>query len=584
MSGDGGRPPVDFHADHERWYEVQAYQARHGISIYGRDVTALRHAEADLRRLAQEIDRQRAASERTQTQQATQLQAREALINTFYQHSSECHAVLVETGDGRFRYEEINPATLRLYRKTRAEVIGRTIEEVLGAEIAPTLNTHLSTCLRLDAPRHYERAQGERVVEAVATPVPYEHNVGRRLVVSARDVTERRRLEQELRQSQKMEAVGQLTGGVAHDFNNLLAAMTGSLEILKIRLAQGRTDDLGRYVSAAQEAARRSAALTQRLLAFARRQSLDSKPTDVNRLIAGLEELIRRTVGPEIEVECVGAASLWNAQVDSNQLESALLNLAINARDAMPDGGKLTIETGNRTLDERAARERDLPPGEYLSLSVSDTGTGMAAEVVARAFDPFFTTKPLGQGTGLGLSMVYGFARQSGGQVRIASELRRGTRVCIYLPRHLGTVEANDAPAELATIPRAEHGETLLLVDDEPTQRMLMTEMLRELGYAAVEAADGVAALKVLQSMQRIDLLVTDVGLPGGINGRQLAEAARRQRPALKVLFISGYADNAAASPGQAERDSHMLYKPFAMDTLARRIGELLARRSLVAG
>lgn len=383
--------------------------------------------------------------------------------------------------------------------------------------------------------------------------------------------------EEALRQSQKMEAVGQLTGGLAHDFNNLLTGITGSLELLTTRLAQGRFNDVERYTSAAQGAARRAAALTHRLLAFSRRQTLDPKPTNVNSLIAGMEDLVRRTVGPQIDVEVVGAVGLWATLVDSNQLENALLNLCINARDAMPDGGRLTIETANRWLDARAAAERDLTPGQYISLCVSDTGEGMAPDVIAKAFDPFFTTKPIGMGTGLGLSMVYGFTRQSGGQVRIYSEIGDGTMVCLYLPRHLGEIERPDVMPDLAEAPRAERGETVLVVDDEPTVRMLVAEVLEELGYSAIEAGDGAAGLKVLNSDARVDLLVTDVGLPGGMNGRQMADAARATRPQLKVLFITGYAENAVIGNGQLEPGMHVMTKPFAMEVLASRIKELIA-------
>ena len=375
-----------------------------------------------------------------------------------------------------------------------------------------------------------------------------------------------------LRQSQKMEAVGQLTGGLAHDFNNLLAGISGSLELLQARVAQGRIGDLDRYLVAAQGASKRAAALTHRLLAFTRRQTLDPRPTDVNRLVAGMEDLIRRTVGPQVAVEIVGAGGLWATLVDPNQLENALLNLCINARDAMPDGGRLTIETGNKWLDERTARSRDLAPGQYVSLCVSDTGTGMTQEVVRRAFDPFFTTKPIGMGTGLGLSMIYGFVQQSGGQARIYSEVGEGTMVCLYLPRHQGEAASEEADAELAGAPRAGQGETVLVVDDEPTVRMLVSEVLEDLGYTAIEAADGPAGLKVLRSDARIDLLVTDVGLPGGMNGRQVADAGRALRPELKVLFITGYAENAVLSHGHLDPGMHVLTKPFVMEALASRI------------
>ncbi|MFC7556357.1 ATP-binding protein [Pseudoroseomonas wenyumeiae] len=319
--------------------------------------------------------------------------------------------------------------------------------------------------------------------------------------------------------------------------------------------------------------------MTHRLLAFSRRQTLDPRPTDINRLVRGMEELVRRTVGPAIEVEpLVAASGLWPTLVDPGQLENALLNLCINARDAMPEGGKITIETGNRWLDERAARERDLPPGQYVSLCVSDTGTGMPADVIEKAFDPFFTTKPIGQGTGLGLSMIHGFVRQSGGQARIYSELGKGTMVCLYLPRHLGEGEVVEPVPHLDEAPRAEQGETVLVVDDEPSVRMLISEVLEDLGYEAIEAPDGPAALKVLQSTRRIDLLVTDVGLPGGMNGRQVADAARVARPDMKVLFITGYAENAVLSHGHLDPGMHVLTKPFALEALGSRIRQLISK------
>ncbi len=383
-------------------------------------------------------------------------------------------------------------------------------------------------------------------------------------------------VEEALRQSQKMEAVGQLTGGLAHDFNNLLTGVTGSLELLQTRIKQGRIKDVDRYVYAAQGAAKRAAALTHRLLAFSRRQTLDPKVTDVNRLVGEMEELIRRTVGPSIQIEVVGAGGLWPTLIDPNQLENALLNLCINARDAMPDGGRITIETANKWLDAKAAVERDLPPGQYIALSVTDSGTGMPPSVIAKAFDPFFTTKPIGQGTGLGLSMIYGFTKQSGGQVQIYSELGQGTMVCLYLPRYIGREEHAELAPEIADAPRGQQGETVLIVDDEPTVRMLVTDVLQDLGYTAIEAADGAAGLRVLQSDARVDLLVTDVGLPGGMNGRQVADAARVARPDLKVLFITGYAENAVVSHGHLDAGMHILTKPFGIEALATRIKEMI--------
>ncbi len=383
--------------------------------------------------------------------------------------------------------------------------------------------------------------------------------------------------EERLRQSQKMEAVGQLTGGLAHDFNNLLAGISGSLELMNVRIGQGRLADVEKYMAAAQGAARRAASLTHRLLAFSRRQTLDPKPTDVNALAAGMLDLVRRTVGPSIALEFVDHPDLWPALVDPSQLENALLNLCINARDAMPGGGRITIETNHRQIEGEQARMRDLPDGSYLVLSVSDDGSGMPPEVIARAFEPFFTTKPTGQGTGLGLSMIYGFAKQSGGQVRIHSVVGEGTTISIYLPRYIGHAESKEAMPETGITPVAETGETVLVVDDEPTVRMLVTDVLHDLGYTVIEAADGIGGLKVLQSDARIDLLITDVGLPGGMNGRQMADAARVSRPALKVLFITGFAENALVKDGQFEPGMAVFTKPFTMDALATRVRELIA-------
>jgi CheY-like chemotaxis protein len=378
-----------------------------------------------------------------------------------------------------------------------------------------------------------------------------------------------------LRQSQKMEAVGQLTGGLAHDFNNLLTGISGSLELLEMRLAQGRFSEINRYVQTAQAAARRAAALTHRLLAFSRRQTLDPRPVDMNRLVADMDDLIGRTMGPSIKVTVGKAPDLWLVLADPNQLENALLNLCINARDAMPRGGNLIIETGNLMLEESEAGPLELGAGAYVCLSVKDSGNGMTADVVARAFDPFFTTKPIGEGTGLGLSMVYGFVRQSGGQARIQSEPERGTTVSLYLPRYSGVAEVFEAPGQKAA-PQRGDGETVLVVDDEPSVRMLVKEVLGELGYTAVEAEDGALGLKILQSGRRIDLLVTDVGLPGGMNGRQLADAALVARPGLKILFITGYAESAVVGGDHFRPGMHLVTKPFTLETLGRRIREII--------
>ncbi|WP_115559405.1 ATP-binding protein [Xanthomonas dyei] len=383
--------------------------------------------------------------------------------------------------------------------------------------------------------------------------------------------------EEALRQSQKMEAVGQLTGGLAHDFNNLLAGISGALELMTLRMEQQRFPELPRYLGIAQSATTRASALTHRLLAFARRQTLLPKPTNVSQLIVDILELVQRTVGPGIHVEYTPNAALWPALVDASQLENALLNLCINARDAMPNGGCLRIETGNHWIDHDLARQLGMRQGPYLWLCVGDTGTGMPPDVVARAFDPFFTTKPLGEGTGLGLSMIYGFAKQSGGQVRIQSEVGKGSSVCLYLPRHLGDAAQPDANAPPLQLTPTDAGETVLIVDDEPSIRLLLGEVLQELGYTVIEAGDSVAGLGLLQSDARIDLLISDVGLPGGMNGRQMADAGRAHRAGLKVLFITGFAENALLDDRHLEAGMAVLTKPFSVSVLTARVKELIS-------
>lgn len=392
------------------------------------------------------------------------------------------------------------------------------------------------------------------------------------------EMTKQRLLEQQLRQSQKMEAVGQLTGGLAHDFNNMLAGISGNLDLLRIRLSQGRVEDLGRYIDSALRSSKRAAALTHRLLAFSRRQPLAPTPTDVNRLVAGMEELISRTAGPLIVTSVESAVDVWPTLVDSNQLESALLNLCINARDAMPEGGSIRISTANVVLDEAAACRLELIGGEYVSLSVEDTGHGMTADVMAHAFEPFFTTKPMGQGTGLGLSMIYGFAQQSGGQVHIASQVSHGTTMSIYLPRHLPQEDVALDAADPAVALMTSRGGTVMVVDDDAVLRAVMVEVMTDLGYKTFEAADGAAALVILQNeTNHIDLLLTDVGLPGGINGRQAADAARILRPDLKILFVTGYAESFGVGADVLDPGMFMLTKPFAVTDLVAVVTHLMA-------
>jgi signal transduction histidine kinase/CheY-like chemotaxis protein len=388
---------------------------------------------------------------------------------------------------------------------------------------------------------------------------------------TGRNITAQRQTEEALRQSQKMEAVGQLTGGIAHDFNNLLAGIIGSLELLDTRLKQGKLDAIPRYADAALGAAKRAAALTQRLLAFSRRQTLSPKPVDANHLIEDMQELVARTIGPGVELKVEGHEGLWLTLIDPHQLENALLNLCINARDAMPNGGQLVLDTGNKTLLGTEATEQDLPPGKYITVCVTDTGVGMAPGVVARAFEPFFTTKPLGSGTGLGLSMAYGFVRQTGGQIRIDSVQGKGTTVCIYLPVYEGDLKEERGHSTGTDAINGE-GQTVLVVDDEPTVRMMVCDVLTGAGYNVVEAVDGPSAMKIINSDSRIDLVITDVGLPGGMNGRQVADAARVKRPELNIIFITGYAEQSVVTGSNLEPGMKVLTKPFSLTVLQEQV------------
>ena len=400
----------------------------------------------------------------------------------------------------------------------------------------------------------------------------------------ARDVTEQRAqaedllgIQENLRQSQKMEAVGQLTSGIAHDFNNMLTGVIGGLDMIERRLADGRHEDVARFLAIARQSGERAATLTKRLLAFSRLQSLELKVLDVNQLALGMEDMLRRTLGGNVELKLTLKPDVWPVEADTSQLESALLNLTINARDAMPKGGVLTIETSNVSTEDFARRHPDLKPGEYVRICVADQGTGMSQKTLDHAFEPFFTTKTIGQGTGLGLSMIYGFAKQSHGHVALVSKIGEGTTVKLWLPRFMGAMDEVQAPVFVGP-QRAPENATVLLVEDEPTVRDLIAEILIELGCVCVEASSGDAALPILRSKQRIDLLVTDVGLPG-INGRQLAEMARTLRPELHVLFVTGYAEGAADRGEFLGEGMEMIAKPFAVGALAEKISIMLGAR-----
>lgn len=397
-----------------------------------------------------------------------------------------------------------------------------------------------------------------------------------------RDITRRVRDQQALEetrirlaQAQRMEAVGQLTTGIAHDFNNLLTSIIGNLDLISRRPRD--QESITQRLAAVARAADRAASLTARLLAFARRQTLAPQPMDINRLITDMSELLRRTLGENVHVEAILAGGLWRAFVDPVQLENSILNLAINARDAMPDGGKLTVESANTYLDEEYATSRsEVTAGQYVLIAVTDSGTGMTPKVIERAFEPFFTTKAEGIGTGLGLSQVYGFVKQSGGHVALYSEVGQGTTIKMYFPRYSGMDEPQPRRArpDVTTLAR---GETVLLVEDDTGVRDFAADALRLLGYQVIEAPDAVTALSVVETHPNIDVLLTDVGLPD-INGRQLADQILRQRPAAKVLFMTGYARNAIVHQGVLDPDVDLLAKPFTIDSLGRKMRQVIDR------
>ncbi|MEH3022571.1 MAG: ATP-binding protein [Pseudomonas oryzihabitans] len=558
-----------------RYLEVTAFRiepaSRRQVAVLFQDITPRKRAEAALRQLNETLE------ERVQAALAA---------NRILASVVDGAAALIQVLDFNFRWLAINGTGAAVFER----LVG--VRPRIGDSFLEALHGHPELGERV-LPLWRRAFAGEEFSEIVsvpegATPRHYELQFsvlrdtdGRALGAYqfAYDVTTRLEeqqriqvMEEALRHSQKMEAVGQLTGGIAHDFNNLLTGVLGSLEMLELRLRQGRLEDLDRYTGTARSAAQRAAALTHRLLAFSRRQTLDPQPVDLEQLVVGLEDLIQRSIGPQIQLVREAGPGLWLTHVDASQLENALLNLCLNARDAMPEGGRIRIVLGNERLSEGGT----LPPGDYVRLSVGDTGSGMSEDIRARVFDPFFTTKPLGQGTGLGLSMVHGFVLQSGGSIWIESAPGAGTWVHLCLPRHYPTPVA-PLPVYPEQQPRLPgHGETLLVVDDEPTIRALVTEAMTAQGYRVLEAAEAASALGLIQSGATVDLLVTDVGLPGALNGRQLADAVRSLRPELPVLFITGYAESHAIGDGDLEAGMRVLIKPFTLDTLERRVQLML--------
>jgi PAS domain S-box-containing protein len=481
-----------------------------------------------------------------------------------------------------------NPGAQRIKGYSREEIIGEhfsrfyTDEDRANGVPGKALETARTTG-KFEAEGWRMRKDGTRFwASVVINAIRDAHGDIIGFAKVTRDLTERRAAEERLHQSQKMEGIGQLTGGVAHDFNNLLTIIIGNLETLQRNLRDDGLDKsrLERAADNAMRGARRAEALTQRLLAFSRQQPLEPKSVDVGRLVSGMSDFLRRTLGEQIAVETVLVGGLWRAFADPNQLEVAIVNLAVNARDAMPNGGKLTIETANIHLDEiYAAAQAEVLPGQYVLVAVTDSGIGMTPEVQAKAFDPFFTTKDIGQGTGLGLSQVYGFVKQSRGHVKIYSEVGEGTTVKIYLPRHHSEADEQD-PAPMRSIARGTRTETVLVVEDDPDVRAYSTESLRELGYNVLEAPHARAALEILDATPGIVVIFTDVGLPGGMNGRQLAEEARKRHPTMKVLFTTGYARNAIVHDGRLDPGVELLTKPFTQAALAAKLRDIIDARS----
>ncbi len=564
---------------YERFSKVQLVNEQQVGRVWSfRDVTAHVQAQEQLRTLNQRLGRR--VEERTDALRKSERQ--------FLQLVLGIEDVAIYMIDPTGHISTWNPGAERIKGYTSEEVVGKhfsifyTQEDrdkgmpELALETAARKGKYEAEAWRVrkDGSRFWANA----LVDAIRDPS------GQLLGFAkiTRDMTEWRAMQEQLHQAQKMEAIGQLTGGVAHDFNNLLTVILGNLDTIG-RLAPAQDGRLKRAVDQAMRGAQRAATLTQQLLAFSRRQPLNPKPTEVNRLVSGISELIRRTLNENIAIETVLGAGVWRIEIDAHQLESALLNLAVNARDAMRSGGKLTLETANAHLDERyAANYAEIVPGQYVVICVSDTGTGMSKDVIGRAFDPFFTTKPIGEGTGLGLSQVYGFVKQSGGHIKLYSEVGEGTTVKIYLPRYVGSQMDADAEPQ-PIVPHGESTEVILVVEDDEDVREFSSDSLRELGFSVLEAHDGPTALQMLDSHPEVKMLFTDVGLPG-INGRELVDAARVRRPSLKVLFTSGYARNAIVHQGRLDSGVQLLTKPFTRAQLAARVRDVLDAREETTG
>ena len=495
-------------------------------------------------------------------------------MRAFFDNSPDWLTLFRATKDGRYLYEDLNRATELAYGLPRDRVIGRPVEEILGVDQAQLPLRHMRACIATGQTQRYSArrtlAGRTRMIDVMFVRAPEKHDGDYFIMSTARDITEREAMQEQLRQSQKMEVVGQLTGGLAHDFNNLLTAIIGNLELLAPRLPADR--NVAGFVAAAQRAAENGARLTEQLLAFSRGQHLQLRSADLNGVIDGMRDLLARTIGPAVQVSTRLTPELWPALVDPTQIEIAVLNLAINARDAMPLGGALTIETRNIGRSTEAVPD-ELAGQDCVCLSVRDTGMGMTEEVRLAAVEPFFTTKEVGKGSGLGLSQVYGVVRQSSGTMDIESRIGTGTAVHLYLPRASATPDA--AAGRLQAGRQAGLGGRILVVDDDAAVRAVTAEMLRQVGYGVAEAASGQAALDALSRGEIYDLAIVDMAMPG-LNGIETVRRARERWPGLRVLYVTGYAD--AASTGLHTDDDPLIRKPFRLSELTAGVSRALER------